>query len=262
MLRKIVLTTICAILGLPALAAELDVYNQLTYRKIQPNQIQENVAMVERWVQPVQQDRVANNEITSWAMWRVRFPAGGDYDLVSVTVTDNYAAHAPGDSFRQAFDRVHGARNWQKFLNEIQPTGHVVRTEIWRQRTALGGTAENPDPFIRVNFVKATPGMEAEYQTLLDNLAGPFWTERLKTQGSSWSTWRLLDPGPAASPHNFATSTGFASFADAEPMNDVPAVFSRAHPDKNLQQVGERFRQASTQTRQEMWQLMLQTTAP
>ncbi len=261
MLRRLMLSALCALISWPACAADLDVYNQLFYRKAAPDRLQDNLALVERWVLPVMQDRVTRGEISSWAQWRVRFPAGGDYDLVSVSVTDNYAAHAPGNAFREAFERVHGARNWEKFLDEIRPTDTLVRTELWRQRNGLGGDANNPDPFIRVSFFKTTPDMNAEYQELLDTFAAPFWQERLKTQGSSWSTWRLLEPGPGASPHNFAESTGFASFADMAPRDDVPEVFARAHPDKDLQDVSARFLKASTAVRQEMWELVLQTTS-
>ena len=261
MLGRFTLWALCALIGGPVLAADLDVYNQLFYRKAAPDRLQDNLTLVEKWVLPVMQDRVTRGEISSWAQWRVRFPAGGDYDLVSVGVADNYAALAPGNAFREAFGRVHGARNWDKFLGEIQPTDTLVRTEIWRQRTSIGGDANNPDRFIRVGFVKATPGMNAEYENLLDNFAGPFWRERLKSQGSSWSTWRLLEPGPAASPHNFATSTGYASFADMAPRDDAPQVFSRAHPDEDLQSISARFRKAATPVRQEMWELVLQTSS-
>ena len=97
------------------------------------------------------------------------------------------------------------------------------------------------------------------YEGLLTKYAAGFWTERLKDSGSSWGSHVLREPGGAASPHNNATSVGFTSFAGTAPRTDFGEVFARAHPGENIAEVGPQFAEASTQVRQELWELVFAT---
>ena len=238
-------------------AADAPVYNFLNYRKAARGEQFERTALIEKYILPLMQARVDSGQIVDWSLWRVAYPEGGDYDDISITSANSYAAMSSGGSFQEQFEKVHGAGSMETFMNAIRMKGDLVKSEIWRRNSAIGATESVP--YIRVNFSKTNPGMNAQYRQLVDNIMQPWAAERIKTQGAGWSSWYLVEPGNMASPYNVATVMSYKDFADMEPRDDGQEVWARAHPDKDGPEVFAQFRAASTMARQETWRLVYTT---
>jgi hypothetical protein len=264
MLRNciIIVLLFCAPLVVSAQEEAANVFFANAYRDINPGQGTAYREMIAEYVKPVQQARVDAGEIAGWTLYAVRFPAGGDYDTVSVTVGPGYAALEPAGSFRKAFDRVHSARKWDKFIAEIGPTNNLVRTEIW-ETLANEAPADGASNYLRVTYNKSSQGDGQAYNALVQKLAVPFWAEAVKsTPVNNWGHYALREPAGNASPHNFAAVVGFKSFADMDPgKQDFPGVFSKVHPNEDIRKVGPKFQKLTTPVRQETWEL-IDTTQP
>lgn len=204
------------ILGQSFSQTQENAYLQIDYLKAHVGQAENFEKLVTNEWKAIYNEQIDTAKITGWYFYKVQYPGGasGDYNYVIITsynnlnpvlsINDEIDSQLPFSSSKQ---NVHSER-----------LGAKQYSELWKTESEIMSISETEAGKIMVmNYMQVTPGKEAEYLTLENDMARPLHEERIsKGEMHSWRTFSLIQPGGVGYGYNFATADFFENLSDIE----------------------------------------------
>lgn len=153
-------------------SAQGPVYYSISYIKINPGKAETYFNLIKNYSPKITEARIRMGGVLGWYMYEVRMPSGAanEYDLVSVTVTNDFRLLfddlAPSDDTMKKI--LPGAT--EKTINDIFAQYENSRTLVRKDIVVLtsGQTGLLPGAkYAWVDYVKVNDGKESEFANLL-----------------------------------------------------------------------------------------------
>lgn len=149
-----------------ALAQGKKLYASVSYIKINPGKAETYFNLINNYSPMITAARIKRGGVLSWAMYKLRIPEGSAnaYDLVSVTVVDDYSLMfddlAPADSVMKKILPGATDKTIAEIFVKYEQSRVTVRKEIYELGISEGGTGR----YAMVDFsdVAETPGVSTE----------------------------------------------------------------------------------------------------
>lgn len=234
------------------------VFAQVTYMKVQQGQADEYVSVERELWKPIHEELANDGKILGWGLYAVRFPGGTghDYNYVTVTFYDSMA-DVEDLEYATYAERAHPDKDVNVVLERTFEARKAVRGELWTRLDEVTPEASpsEPPPFIRLDYMKVSPGGAEDYVNLEQNVWKPVHQARLDAGTiAGWELWQMILPGGTSQPHNYATVTGFQSMAD---MPGYPeGVWDEVHPDQSTDEILQQTLEARDLVQTELWELV------
>jgi len=112
--------------------------------------------------------------------------------------------------------------------------------------------------YVQVNYMKASPGKDADYLKVEREMWKPLHQERIK-QGliRSWSLYGLQFPSGTDEKYDYATVEAFDQFSQLEnPYSNIDKMLEKVHPGVKVDDFIDRTEKTRNLVRSEVWVLI------
>lgn len=208
-------------------------YYYATFFKVPQGKGDAYIKMEKETWKPIHEYRKKQGEIISWAIYAVDFSGeGSPYNYVAVELFENLPK-MDGGNYEQAMKTVHPKRTIEEITKTTLDARVAVRSEMGRM---VGGVKlpkplDKPATMYFLNFMKATPGNEDTYSSMIQNYFLPVWQEQAN-QGNDMGTafWEVWFPSDRAAQYNFIGTSPSRNWADTETDKKWADAWKKVHP--------------------------------
>ena len=234
-------------------------YALVEYFKVKPENTEKYLDFVKNFWRPLQQERIAQQEIVRWRFFRVQFTGKNDeYNFVTAAFFDDF--NKLGNLYNIDIQKVHPGKNIDDTMEEIYKVRDLVKTNL----LVINSNTVNslPAKYLQVNFMNIRQGGESEYLDVENTIWKPVHQELLNSGAKAgWSVWSLYFPGGAGLPYQFVAVDDFADFSQIGKV-DYSDAFNKVHKDKNLDELLERTTKSRILVKSELWESLDSVFAP
>lgn len=231
----------------------------VTTQKVKAGNTEEYEKMMKENWKPVHQLRKQNGKITNWALYRVHFAGSEEeYNYVSISYYESFIKTEPNDNYTELMKAANPKADVPAIMEKTRDLRSIQRQAIYNRIDATTPKAGAPAPkYVIVDFMKAKPGMDAEYNKHEREVWKPVHQALVDgDKRAGWAFWGLVVPGGTGSSHDYATSNTFSSYAQLA-NQEYEAAFKKVHPGKELQTIFDQTSKARDGVRSELWELIL-----
>jgi hypothetical protein len=212
---------------------------------------------VKNTVIPIQKERIKQGSIVVWYLYKVRFTGAGDnYNYAAVTLFDKQAnIESPFKGLDVG--KILPGKDLNKVLLEANSMRTIVSsTLLQRQSFVYPPNGPGDFKYIQVDYMKVPQGMEGEYYDVETNIWKPVHNEFIKAGSRvGWSLWSRVFPSGSGLDFQFITVNYFSEFSKIG-TDDYNAAFSKAHPGKNLDELGTKTNSSRELVKSELWEVV------
>lgn len=248
------LLPILLITSVAAAQSHQGAYMQIEYVKVPADQIQSFNKQVESTFKPIQENRLQNNHIVQWGLYKVAYPGNQEspYNYVIITISESLSGFEdiPGQLSDGFSRKEKHLQNYQKHLNPNH-------TELWGVRNSvISEEGSNPTRYLRMNYMDVVLGHEYEYQMFEDEVAKPLHIDRMeRNQMRGWELYELILPGGTDYGYNFSTADYYDQLENIE-FGFNEELIRQNHPDTNLNDFFDNMYRTRDLVRIELWELV------
>jgi hypothetical protein len=185
----------------------------------------------------LQQSRIEEGEISSWKLYKVKFPGSWNtsYNYVSVTSAGSMSAFESSDHRTLAVES-----SGQSSSSAYRPSQSIVHSELWVVRNSITKSEDFvPSQYFMMDYMDVPLGREYEYQMFEDEIARPLHEDRMEMDRmNAWELYQLIIPGGVKYGYNFATGNFFNNIEHIE-FGFTNELIRANHPDVNLMEFFE-----------------------
>lgn len=233
-----ILVMLLASVTLAQQPAQPDMYLQLTYFKVAPENDEAYRNLLTTAATKFYQELLnVNPNLVHWssaATWYAG-PDGPGYNYVGAVIYSGTPPE-PGANLEEVFKKATGMSqaDYQKKLQSLRT---IVGSELLVRvaGTSIGNTKVGD--FRVATQSKHNPGMANEHHEYVRTQTLPIWQERVATgEVNGWSLWSRVFPAGSASGYDDMSVVRFKDLAGAVKGIDTSksaAIFAKVHPDKN-----------------------------
>ncbi len=201
----------------------------------------------------MQQERIENNEINGWRLYRVKFPGSwnNEYTYVSVTSAESISAFENSEISNSESSSI-TIRNPAN-----RPHNDIRHSELWRVRNSvIKDENANPSLFMIKDYMDVPLGREYEYQMFEDEIARPLHEDRMEMDRmNAWEVYELIIPGGIHYGYNFSTGNFFNHLEHIE-FGFTDELIRANHPDVNLMEFFQTIFATRDLVKSELWVLV------
>ncbi|MCC6366489.1 MAG: hypothetical protein IT165_23475 [Bryobacterales bacterium] len=231
-----------ATMAVCALAQQPTVIIQVDYMKVAPGKAADYRKAEEAVKTSVHQDRVKKGMILSWSLYAVRFPAGAarEYDFATVT------AYPDMGKLETPYD--------EEQLKRMRDTGvGPLRTLLRADVLAVFATAGEMGaswPWVTVNYIKAKPGMLADWRRDEMEAWKPIAEAQIKAGAlKGWVAQTVVWPAGTSRAYDLVSVNGRETFT----VKQTPGIGAM------VSSAASRSEKHGETIRREMWRLVSRT---
>jgi hypothetical protein len=234
---------------------EEDAYLQIDYLKTNVEKADDFEKLVKANWKSVYKKQIDTAKITGWYFYKVLFPGGerSDYNYVIITTFNDLN---PVLEIKEILDRQLTYSNSNK---ERQTDVLASRqfAELWKTEAEIMSISDKELGKIMVmNYMQVSPGKEAEYLTLENDMARPLHEERIKNnEMHSWRAFSLIQPGGINYGYNFATADYFENLRDVE-YGFTNELIKSVMPGTNINEMFDAIYSTRNIAKYELWLLV------
>lgn len=213
-------------------------------------------------VVPIQKERIKQGTIVAWFLYKVRFTGAGDnYNYAVVSLFDNPANI---ESPMKGLDvgKVFPGKDLNKVLTEANSLRTIVSsTLLQRQSFVYPPSGPGNFKYLQIDYMKVPQGKEGEYYDVETTVWKPVHNEFIKAGSRvGWSFWGRVFPAGTGMDFQYITVNYFADWSKigAADYNDA---FSKAHPGKDMNELGKRTDAARSLVKSELWEVVERVAA-
>ncbi len=185
----------------------------------------------------MQQSRIEEGEISSWKLYKVKFPGSwnASYNYVSITSSESMSAFGSSDHRTLA-----AASSGQSAVSVYRPSRSIVHSELWVVRNSITKSEDSPpSQYMMMDYMKVPLGREFEYQMFEDEVAKPLHEDRMELDRmNAWAVNELIVPGGVQYGYNFSTGNYFTNIEHIA-FGFTNEIIRANHPDVNLMEFFE-----------------------
>lgn len=216
---------------------------QLDYMKVAPGKAADYRQAEEAVKTSVHQERVKKGKILGWDLYAVRFPNGAsrEYDYVTVTVYPDMSK----------LEHLYDEEEIKKMRDTgVGPLRTLLRSDILAV-VATAGDFSAPWPWVTVSYIKAKPGMLADWRRDEMEAWEPVAEAQVKA-GSlvGWVAHSVVWPWGTRRAYDFVSANGRGTFA-GKPTPGLEGMVASA---------ASRSQRHVEAIRRELWHLVSRTT--
>ncbi|MBL8292981.1 MAG: hypothetical protein JNN08_14140 [Bryobacterales bacterium] len=254
---KAVRLALTVALALPLFGQRPD-YNyrwiSLGFQKVEPAQVSEFLSRMREYSKPLYQSQVEKGTITSWKLFRVRYPNSDDADYRFVSMTEvpqfqylDFPAHM-GDPKLVLGE----AKAAEMRKAAAKAPSHLVRVQELRLFHSTEGWSKADAKVLQVRYLKTEPGTEGDMVGRFREFWKPFYEDSVKAgHATAWAALQARFRGASDLPYGWITINGFGKLGDmGTPL-----------PPEMAKRWGPRFRQLDLNrgrklVKEELWELV------
>jgi hypothetical protein len=250
-----ILTLLCVSHVLNAQAPS-QVFAKLSMQKVSVGQEQEYVKFMRETIKPVHMMRRAKGKLMHWILFKVHFHGADDaYNYVGVSYYTSWANTETNSllaDIKEANPQADPVAVFAKLrdLSTLTSQAVVYRAEAVEPRSPL------PFKFIRLDYMKVKPGMNAAYLKTEREDWMPFHRASLESgQSSAWALWQVLFPSGTDAPFDYVTSNRFSTYAQVLEA-DYDQTFKKVSPGKDVNAIYDRTLKSRDLVKSELWEVV------
>lgn len=225
--------------------------------KVKPGDDAKYLDMEKNVWKPMHQERINQGKIIGWILYRVLYTGTNDpYNYATVTLFDGPAnLEDPWAGIDPA--KILPERDLDKDWTETASSRELVASNlIMRQDEVIPEAGPAEIKYIEVDYMKVKPGNESAYVEVEQNIWKPIHNEFIKAGARvGWSLWSKVFPAGSASDYQFVTVNYFPDFQKIGAA-DYNAAYEKAHPGKNMDELGDKTTNSRDLVRSELWQVV------
>lgn len=235
------------------------VYAYVTYIKVDRGKSDAYLNHVRSFGQQAYQDRIDRGEILGWSLFAVtmRTERSDDYNFVSVTTTNSLKSITDASqSTQQIMKRLRPDMSDNAIADMISQLNQMrvmVGNETLLRMDELASLQPGGSKYYEINYMKAAPGKESEYEKIESGTFKPVHKERQAVGDiNGWAMWKVAYPYSDARPYNYVTVN---SFSDMDKMvaSDYTAAYKKAFPKGDMTKLAPQMTAARTMQKTEVW---------
>jgi len=228
-------------------------YLHIDYLVVQPEAENEFLDHIQANWADQQSERLENEEISGWQLYKVRYPGNPDnrYNYVSVTSANSMTAF---ESLQTPVDMDSQSDHRQQALKSQISVAH---SELWRVRNSV--TKEDdfqPSRFMMMDYMNVALGREYEYQMFEDEIARPLHEDRMELDRmNAWELYQLITPGGMNYGYNFSTGNFFNNLEHIE-FGFTDELIRANHPEVNMMDFFQTIFSTRDLVQSSLWELI------
>lgn len=212
---------------------------------------------VKNTVVPLQKERIKQGSIVVWYLYKVRFTGVGDnYNYVAVTLFDKPAnIESP---FRGLdVGKILPGKDLNKVLLEANSMRTLVSsTLLQRQLFVYPPSGPGDFKYLQIDYMKVQQGKEGEYFDVENTVWKPIHNEFIKAGSRvGWSLWGRVFPTGSGLDFQYLTVNYFDDWSKIGTA-DYNDAFGKAHPGKDMNELGEKTNASRTLVKSELWEVV------
>lgn len=234
---------------------EKNAYLQIDYLKTKVEKAADFEKLVKNNWKAVYKKQMDTAKITGWYFYKVQYPGGeaGEYNYIIITTFNDLNPVLDMDiALQSQLSYTNSNKNGR---NEVLATRQF--SELWKTEAEIMSISEKEFGKIMVmNYMRVTPGKEAEYLTLENDMARPLHEERINSnEMHSWRAFSLIQPGGLNYGYNFATADFFEKLSDVE-YGFTNELIKSVMPGTNINEMFDAIYSTRDITKYELWLLI------
>lgn len=244
---------------LKAQNANQPVYIVLNYMKTNPGKAEAYDNLVKNYAKKAFQQSLKDGQILGWYLNEVVMPSGtsNEYDRVSVTVTrDLKSIFEPSVSMRDVAKKALNMNDQQvdDILKQFADARNIVKREIFVNNAILNPGGTN-GKYAVVDFMKSTPGKEAQYVKMEKDVFMPIHKERMKLGViKNWGLYQKVMPYNMDSDYDY-TTVNFIDDINSILDPKYEQALKKALPNQDINKLIQQTEAARKMKRSEIWRL-------
>jgi hypothetical protein len=232
-------------------------YLKIDYLKVENSDYDQFLEGMKSEMKKYQEQRVNEDEIIYWRLYKVTYPGNktDDYNYVTVTTATSLNPFENESTIARETD---DNDQYATIIRSLYPYHKKINSELWVVRNSIQADSENMEParFVSMDYMNVTPGREFEYRMLEDEIASPLHRERMNMdQMDKWEMYELLLPGGTEYGYNFATGNFFNRLWHVE-FGLTEELIKRTHTDTDVTSIFEQIEDTRDLVQHEMWELV------
>lgn len=264
----VVMLTLTLAYATPVLAQEAPptIYLEITKRQTLNDDFMDTQKEL---VQPFVQQRIKQGTQIAHGVFRVHFPRGEgvNYNYVTMDVYGDFDhLHMGWDKMVETASAAFPNVNMPKMVERYESAAEDINSEVFMIRNeAYPGPATGngkPPKFVAVNYMHVPAGKGADYLAMENEIFKPIHQARAKDDlMADWVLAQRVFPYGTEWKYNYIT---FDIFSDWKSMGagGLDTYFTKAHPNKNADEVWEKMMGLRDLGRSEIWELVSWTNTP
>lgn len=244
--------------ALPLFAqSEESTYLRIDYLTIDAEEMGDFNGQVRTSWKKHQENRIEEEEIIRWQLYKVLFPGSHnhDYNYVSITVANSLNAFET-DSHSDQEDESGNERQSWSLLNLERNIRH---SELWTVRNSVlqsDREYRTPSRYLMIDYMEVALGREFEYQMFEDEVAKPLHEERMKLDRmDAWELYELITPGGMNYGYNFATGNYFQNLEHIE-FGFTEELIRQTHEETNIMEFFQTIFATRDLVQSEVWEII------
>lgn len=229
----------------------------LGFENIDPAHVQGFVKRIREYSVPLYQNQVEKGHITSWKLFRVRYPNSDDeeYQFVAMTEVAKFQHLDFPAYYGDAKDVLGEAKAAEMSKAYAQAPSKLVRVQEFRIRESTDGWSKADSKVLQVRYIGYKPGMEGDLIKRQREIWKPFYEDAVQTgRSTGWAALQIRFRASTELPYNWITMNGLSTLGDlGEPL--PPALREKWGP--KLQQLD--LRRERKLVREELWEQVAST---
>jgi len=232
-------------------------YLKIDYLKVDNSEFEPFLNVMKSEMKKLQQQRINNDKIIYWRLYKVSYPGNRSSAYNFVTVT---TATSP-DPFENESMIMRDDKSNEQFvqiIRSLQPFYTNINSELWIVRNSIQSDSLNMGParYVTMDYMEVAAGREFEYRMLEDEIAAPLHRERMNIDRmDKWEMYELIVPGGTKYGYNFATGNFFNRLWHIE-FGFTEDLINQTHPDTDITSLLDQIVNTRDLVQHELWELV------
>lgn len=233
------------------------VFARLTMQKVPAGKEQEYVKFMKETMKPMHTLRRTKGKIIHWILFKVHFTGDNDaYNYVGVSYYTSWANTEANEVLADLYKEVNPKADPAAIAAQLQGLRTVVSQALIYRTEAVEPPTPLPFKFVRLDYMKVKPGMNASYLKIEREDWMPFHKTLLESgQATAWGLWRQLFPSGSDFPFDYITSSRYGTYAQVM-ETDYEKTFKKASPSKDLNAIFDRTTKSRDLVKSELWEVV------
>jgi hypothetical protein len=253
------LITVCFVLSCFTSPAQAPppVYARLALQKVPPGKEQEFVKFMKENMKPLHNHRRSQGKIIHWILFKVHFTGADDnYNYVGVQYYANWANTEANDGWASILKQVNPQADPVAFGEKFRELSTMSTNVLVYRTDAVEPATPQPFKYIRIDYMKVKPGMEAQYLKVEREDWMPVHKALVDGgQSTAWGLWRAIFPGGTDSSYDYVTSIRYSNYAQIMEV-DYEKTFKKASPAKDVNAIADRTTKSRDLVKSEVWEVI------
>lgn len=223
----------------------------LGFENVEPGHVQVFLKRIREYGMPLFQNQVDQGYITSWKLFRVRYPNSDDreYQFVGMIEVATFQHLDFPALYGVPKDVLGEAKAAERTKAFAQAPSKLVRVQEFRMIESTDGWSKADSKVMQVRYLKVNPGMECDVTKRQREMWKPFYEDTVQAgKATGWAALQIRFRASTDLPYSWITMNGLGKLGD---MGEPLSAALREKWLSKMQQVD--LRRECTLVKEELW---------